>query len=128
MDRPADRIRKLVELAASGDTPEAASASAQAHKALAKLDTELLDTLAGQRLRLRDKIATEQERLRKRNARPNVGTRDLMDSARLLLGHYERTDALIAAVMLARLDAGHRLTNEERQHLDGPVGWDRWPW
>jgi hypothetical protein len=127
-ERPADRIRKLVALAAGAQGHEAAAAQAKARQALAGLNVELLDTLAGQRKSLRASIHEEQQRLQSRKARPGAKTRDLMDSARLLLGHYERVDALIAAVLLIRVEAGHQLTHEERQQLDGPLQdmFNRW--
>ena len=120
-ERPADRIRKLVALAASeAQAEEAAVARAKARRALADMNVELLDTLAGQRKSLRANISKEQTRLHSRKARPGAKTRDLMDRAALLLGHYERYDALIAAVLLTRIEDGHRLTEDERQQLDGP--------
>jgi hypothetical protein len=119
-ERPADRIRKLVALAAGADGHEAAAAQAKAREALAGINVELLDTLAGQRKSLRAAIHEEQQRLYSRKARPGAKTRDLMDRAALLLGHYERYDALISAVLLTRVEAGHLLTGEERQQLDGP--------
>jgi hypothetical protein len=124
-ERPADRIRKLVTLAASGDTPEALLAREKAREAIGKLNVELLDTLAGQRRRLLKQLWDECRRLYRSNERATKGeTGDLVNSAALLLGHYERYDALIAAVLLARIEAGHTLTSKERQQLDGPL--DSW--
>jgi hypothetical protein len=124
-ERPADRIRKLVALAASGDTPEALLAREKAREAIAKLDVELLDTLAGQRKRLLKGLWEENSRLYSAHERATKAeTGDLVNSAALLLRHYERYDALIAAVLLARIEAGHTLTAEERQQLDGPL--DSW--
>lgn len=128
-DRPAERIRKLVALAGSGDTPEAASAAAKARRQIAGMNTELLDTLAGQRKRLVENLLAESRRLgSSRERATKMETGELISSALVLLHHYERVDALIAAVLLSRIEAGHRLTNEERQQLDGPVeGWlDQW--
>lgn len=125
MDRPADRIRKLVVLGASGDTPEALSARAHARRQIQSLDTELLDTLAGQRQRLLEKLRAESKRLIYERANKKQ-TGELVTSAMLLLQHYERYDTLIAAVLLMRMDSGRQLTDAERQHLDGPLerkGW-----
>ena len=63
-NRPAEQIRKLVALAASGDTPEARSAAAKARGQLAGMDAELLNTLAGQRKRLVENLLAESRRLR----------------------------------------------------------------
>lgn len=125
--RPADRIRKLVTLAASAPSNETAVACTKAHQALGAMDTTLLDTLAGQRERLLKKLWDEHRRLISSKARANkTVTGELVGSAAMLFSHYERHDALIAAVMLTRMDAGHTLTNTERQQLDGPQPWN-WP-
>lgn len=121
-DRPADRIRKVVALAASGDTPEARSAAETARRLLVEFDAGLLDTLAGQRARLLDELREESRRLRDpRERATKTDTGELVSSALVLLQHYERFDALISAVMLMRLEGGRRLTVDERQQLDGPV-------
>lgn len=121
-ERPADRIRKLVAFASADDGPEAPIAQAKARDALAALDTELLDTLAGQRKRLLEEMHEECRRLWQPGERATkADTGELVSSAMTLFRHYERVDALIPAVLLARIEAGHRLTNDERQQLDGPV-------
>ena len=125
MSDSADQIRKLVALAASVDTPEARSARAMARRKISELDTELLDTLAGQRKRLLAQLREEFRRLldpRERATKADTG--ELVDSAMMLLQHYEKIDALLPAVMLLRIEDGHSLTDEERQQLDGPV--DTW--
>lgn len=127
--RPADRIRKLVTLAASGETNETAVARAKAREAIAAIDTELLDTLAGQRKRLLEELRTESHRLFRSDERATkTDTGELVSSALVLFQHYERVDALIAAVMLLRIETGRSLTDKERQQLDGPVEGvvDRW--
>lgn len=122
-DRPADRIRKLVALAASGDTPEARSAAAKAREQIAGLNTELLDTLAGQRKRLVESLLAESRRLRSpRERATKTETGELVSDALVLLRHYERVDALIAAVLLSRIEAGHPVTNEERQTVPSRTG------
>jgi hypothetical protein len=122
MRQPADKIRKLVALAASGDTPETAAAAAAARRMIMTLDVEMLDTLAGQRKRLLEELREESRRLgssRERATKAETG--ELVSHALMLLQHYERYDALISAVLLLRVEAGRHLTNEERQQLDGPV-------
>lgn len=121
-ERPADRIRKLVALAASGDTPEARNAASKAREAIMRLDTQLLDTLAGQRAMLLEDLRLEHRRLIGSGERATkADTGALIGRALSLLGHYERHDALIAAAMLARIEAGQTLSHKERQQLDGPV-------
>lgn len=121
-DRPADRIRKMVAMAASEETAETRSAKEMARKQIAGLDTELLDTLAGQRERLLEELRHEAKRLNSSRGRATkTETGALVSSALVLLQHYERVDALISAVLLLRIEGGHQLTNEERQQLEGPV-------
>lgn len=116
------QIRKLVALAATGDTPEARNAAAMARRKLAALDTELLDTLASQRQRLLEELREESQRLWRPGERATkTDTGALVSSALVLLRHFEKIDELIPAVMLLRIEGGHQLTNEERQQLDGPV-------
>lgn len=126
--RPVDRIRALVAHAAA-EGAEAEIARKKAREALAALDSERLDTLAGQRQQLIEALQEESRRLFSSNERATKQeTGELVSSALVLLRHYERIDALIPAVLLMRIEAGHRLTNDERQQLDGPVeSWlDRW--
>lgn len=119
--RPADTIRSLVTFAASADTPEARNARDMARTKIAALDTELLDTLASQRKGLAEDLHQEVRRLWRSDERASKQeTGELVERAMLLLDHYERIDALIPAVMLLRIEAGKRLTDEERQQLDGP--------
>lgn len=128
-NRPADRIRKLVTLAVSGDTPETHNAASKAREQIEKLDTELLDTLAGQREALMEALRYESRRLRSSKARATKAeTGELVSRALTLFDHYERIDALIPAVLLLRVESGHQLTADERQQLDGPVEniLDRW--
>lgn len=126
---PAETIRKLVTLAASGDTPETRSAAAMARKQVMALDTELLSTLEGQRASLVEQLRYESRRLdspRERATKQETG--ELVSRALVLFNHYRRIDVLIPVAMLLRIEAGHTLTNDERQQLDGPVDslLDRW--
>jgi hypothetical protein len=121
-NRPAERIRKLVALAGDGDTAEARSAATKAAELIMGLNTELLSTLEGQRRGLLDDLRYEHRRLisaKERATKQDTG--DLVGRAMLLFNHYEGIDVLIPVVMLLRIGAGHTLTNEERQQLDGPV-------
>jgi hypothetical protein len=126
---PAETIRKLVTLAASGDTPEARSAAAMARKQIMALDTELLSTLEGQRASLVEQLRHESRRLssaRERATKQETG--ELVSDALVLFNHYRRIDVLIPVAMLLRIEDGRALTNDERQQLDGPVDslLDRW--
>lgn len=127
LDRPADKIRKLVTLAVSGDTPETRNAAAMARRQIVSLNTELLDTLAGQRARLLEDLREENRRLIYERATKG-DTGELVSRAMMLLGHYERVDALLATVLLLRVEDGRALSNDERQQLDGPKETilDRW--
>jgi hypothetical protein len=122
MSKEADTIRKLVTLAASGDTPEARSAAAMARKKIIALNTELLDTLARQRARLLEELRDEDRRLiSSRERATKIDTGALVGRAMMLFNHYVKIDALIPVVMLMRIEEGHTLTAAERQQLDGPV-------